>query len=403
MATRKKASRQRRAWGKLRTLRSGRIQASYITADGRRHYAPNTYTTKMDAEGWLSNERKLIELGEWTPPEARAAVKSAAGITLRQYAERWIEHRDLTPKTRALYARSLSTRILPDLGDETLRAVTPAMVRAWWVGLGKKTPTANTHAYQLLKAIYNTAVEDKAATENPCQIKSAGKPSKPRDVKPLSPAELVKVAESVPEAYRAAVPVAAWCGLRFGELIELRRKDIHAEGDRMSLKIRRAATTVEKVGLVVGPPKTDAGIREVTVPPHVAEILRAHMKAHTGRGPESFVFTTTRGRRLSQTAFTKSLKRGFATVGKPDMRVHDLRHVGATLAAQAGATTKELMRRIGHTTPAMAMRYQIAAAERDAAIAEKLSELAGVPAPRLLPDVRAAVETLSDLTAKMQP
>ena len=88
-------------------------------------------------------------------------------------------------------------------------------------------------------------------------------------------------------------------------------------------------------------------------------------------------YNTTRGLRLSKTAFTKTVKAGFASVGKPDMRVHDLRHVGATLAAQAGATTKELMSRIGHTTPAMAMRYQIAAQERDAVIADRLSELAG--------------------------
>jgi len=188
----------------------------------------------------------------------------------------------------------------------------------------------------------------------------------------------VKVAESVPEHYRAAVAVAAWCGLRFGELIELRRKDVHVSGDLMVLKIRRAATIVDKK-LVTGMPKTEAGVRDVTVPPHVAQMLKAHMKAHTGTGQEAFVFTTTRGQRLSKTAFTKTVKNGFASVGKPDMRVHDLRHVGATLAAQAGATTKELMSRIGHTTPAMAMRYQIAAQERDAAIAKKLSELAGTP------------------------
>ena len=100
-------------------------------------------------------------------------------------------------------------------------AVTPATVRAWWVGLGKKTPTRNTHAYQLLKTIFNTAVEDKLVAENPCQIKTAGRPPKPRDVQSLTPAELVTVAQDVPECYRAAVPVAAWCGLRFGELIEL--------------------------------------------------------------------------------------------------------------------------------------------------------------------------------------
>ena len=374
MATQNKA--RRRSWGTLRTMRNGRIQASYIyDGDGRRYYAIHTYDSKMDAEGWLANERKLIELAQWSPPESRAKLQALAGVTLREYADQWMEHRDLTPKTRSLYTRLLNSRILPELRNETLRAVTPAKVRAWWVGLGKETPTSNTQAYQLLKALYNTAVEDKAATENPCQIKSAGKPPKPRDVKPLTPAELEKVAEKVPEKYRVAVPVAAWCGLRFGELIELRRKDVHAEGDRMTLRVRRAATTVDN-RLVVGNPKTDAGVRDVTVPPHVAEMLREHMTKHTGRGPEAFVFTTTRGRRLSTTAFTKSVKAGFAAVGKPDMRVHDLRHVGATLAAQAGATTKELMSRLGHTTPAMAMRYQIAAQERDVKLAEAMSALA---------------------------
>jgi integrase len=374
MATQKAA--RRRNWGTLRTMRNRRIQASYIyDGDGHRYYAIHTYDSKMDAEGWLASERRLIEMGEWSPPESRAALKALAGVTLREYSEHWMRDRDLTPKTRALYTRLLNSRILPALGGEMLRAVTPAKVRAWWVDLGKDTPTSNTHAYQLLKAIYNTAIEDKAATENPCQIKSAGKPPKPRDVKPLTPAELVKVAESVPATYRAAVPVAAWCGLRFGELIELRRKDIHTEGERITLRIRRAATTVDSK-LVVGSTKTDAGIRDVTVPPHVAELLREHMQKHTGRGPEAFVFNTTRGRRLSTTAFTKSVKRGFAAVGKPDMRVHDLRHVGATLAAQAGATTKELMSRLGHTTPGMAMRYQIAAQERDVKIAEAMSKLA---------------------------
>jgi integrase len=356
-------------------MRNGKIQASYVADDGLRYYATHTFDTRIDAEGWLGSERKLIELGGWSPPKDRAAAKVVEGVTVREYADKWLTLRDLTPKTRALYADLLKSRILPALGDEMVRAVTPETVRGWWVGLGKNTPTRNTHAYQLLRAIFNTAREDKLITENPCQIKTAGRPSKPREVQALTPAELDKVAEALPETYRAAVPLAAWCGLRFGELIELRRKDVHVAGNRTTLRIRRAATVAGNK-LVVGVPKTDAGIRDVTVPPHVAEILRAHMAAYTGRGPESFVFTTTRGHRLSQTAFTKSLKNGYASVGKPDMRVHDLRHVGATLAAQAGATTKELMRRIGHTTPAMAMRYQIAAAERDAVIAERLSELA---------------------------
>ncbi|WP_243706791.1 tyrosine-type recombinase/integrase [Mycobacterium marinum] len=339
------------------------------------YYATHTFSTKMDAEVWLADERKLLDRKEWTPPADRAQIRRNAGITVREYSALWMRQRDLTAKTRELYIRLLNSRILPSLGEESLQAVTPARVREWWVGLGKETETSNAQAYQLLKAMYNTAVGDRAASDNPCQIVSAGRPPKPRAVKPLTSAELVKVAESVPEEYRAAVPVAAWCGLRFGELIELRRKDIHVTGARMELKIRRAATLVENK-IVIGKPKTDAGVRSVAVPPHVADILREHLRKHTRNGPEAFVFTTTRGQRLSKTAFTRSVKKGFAAVGKPEMRVHDLRHVGATLAAQVGATTKELMARLGHSTPGMAMRYQIAAQDRDAAIADKLSKLA---------------------------
>jgi integrase len=377
MTTRKPKTTRRRAWGTLRTMRNGTTQASYVTADGQRYYATHTYLLRMDAERWLSDEKKLIDMGEWTPPESRAAAKAARTITVREYAEQWLPQRVLTPKTRQLYRELLDSRILPGLGDVTLRAVTPAMIRAWWVDLGqrKATPARNTHAYQLLSTIFNTALADKAVVENPCQIKSAAKPPKPREVQPLTPAELAKVAESAPETYRAAVPVAAWCGLRFGELIELRRKDIHTVNGRTVIKIRRAAVRIGK-DIVEGLPKSDAGIRTVTVPPHVATLLKAHMDRFTGSGPDAFLFTTTRGKRLSTAAFTKAVKKGYVVIGKPDMRVHDLRHVGATLAAQAGATTKELMSRLGHTTPAMSMRYQIAAADRDAAIADRLSELA---------------------------
>jgi integrase len=222
-------------------MRNGRIQASYIADNGCRYYATHTYDTRLDAEGWLANERKLIELGEWTPPEGRAATKAIASVTVREYADRWLAERDLAPKTRALYRELLDSRVLPVLGDEMVRAVTPASVRAWWVGLGKKTPTRNTHAYQLLKAIFNTAREDRAVAENPCQIKTAGRPPKPRDVQALAPAELEKVAEAVPETYRAAVPVAAWCGLRFGELIEQQVGDWSTEDRRGYSRCDRAA------------------------------------------------------------------------------------------------------------------------------------------------------------------
>ena len=68
-------------------------------------------------------------------------MKVTEGVTLHDYAENWLTQRDLTPKTHALYRDLLKNQIYPSLGDEMLRAITPATVRAWWVGLGKKTPT----------------------------------------------------------------------------------------------------------------------------------------------------------------------------------------------------------------------------------------------------------------------
>jgi integrase len=62
--------------------------------------------------------------------------------------------------------------------------------------------------------------------------------------------------------------------------------------------------------------------------------------------------------------------------GRDDLRFHDLRHTGAVLAAQQGATIAELMARLGHTTPQMAIKYQHASLDRDAEIARRLSALA---------------------------
>lgn len=63
--------------------------------------------------------------------------------------------------------------------------------------------------------------------------------------------------------------------------------------------------------------------------------------------------------------------------GRPDLRWHDLRNNGAVLAAQTGDTLAELMGRLGHSTPGAALRYQHAAADRDAEIAKRLSAVVG--------------------------
>jgi integrase len=78
-------------------------------------------------------------------------------------------------------------------------------------------------------------------------------------------------------------------------------------------------------------------------------------------------------------------------IGLPAVRPHELRHTGATLAAATGATTKELMRRLGHSSPAAALVYQHAADDRDGEIARALDATLSAAAGSV-PDASAAEE-----------
>lgn len=364
--------RQRAEWGSVKTLRSGKKQASYNGPNGRRYLAPHTFDTMMDARAWLHGEKRDIDQGVWIAPENRIDP-NARHVQFRQYAEKWLIERDLKAKTLHHYRDLLETRVYTAFGERRITAIATPMVRTW-LAAQDGAPTRKAQAYGLLKAILTTAVQDGVIDVNPCQM--VVKAPKRREIELLTPAQLWDVYDEMNAHYRPAVLVLSLCGLRFGECIELRRKDIRDDGRGMALRVRRAAVRVG-AEIIVGTPKSDEGVRDVVVPGVVADILREHLKT-VGRSAESLVFTTTRGERLSQTAFTKNFKAAVESkTGRIDVRVHDLRHLGGTLAAQAGATTKELMDRLGHATPVMALRYQHTAAGRDAAIADRLGEIAG--------------------------
>lgn len=357
----------KRGFGRLRRLPSGRYQAAYIGPDAKLHKAKATFAAKVDAEGWLAEQRRKIDLGTW------GSTESSDGIILRDYADRWIKQRQLRPRTEQHYRSMLDRLILPELGDMKLVKLTPAKIREWYSELGVKHPTRNAHAYSLLHAISATAVQDEVLDANPCRIRAAMQTKRRRDVEVLTPAQVDKLAAKMPPKLRASVILAAWCGLRWGETSELRRKDIPA--DCSMLRIRRAVT-YRGGKFYVGEPKTAAGIRDVTVPPHIRPVLKAHLARHVGKGGEALLFPDADGGHLRADVYRTPWEKARDAIGKPTLRVHDLRHVGAVLAAQSGATTAELMHRLGHTTPVMALRYQHVAEGRDAEIAERLSRLA---------------------------
>jgi integrase len=362
----------RRSFGRLRKLRSGRWQPAYIGPDNALHHAPTTYEAKIDAEGWLANERRLIAAEDWTPPDQRSAIMVIKSPTLAEYSGPWLADRTLKPRTREHYQALLDHHILPSLGDKPLKAFTPATIRAWHAEQGSRTPTMRAHAYGLLRTILATAQHDGLITANPCHIHGAGNSKRVHKIKPLTLPELETLTAAMPARYQAMTLLAAWCGLRFGELAELRRSDIDMRNGR--IKIRRAVVRVDG-RFEVTTPKSDAGTRDVAVPPHLLPILKAHLAEYAEFGRDGLLFPAASGGHLAPSSLYKVFYPARKAAGRPDLRWHDLRHTGAVLAAATGATLAELMARLGHSTQGAALRYQHAAQDRDMEIARKLSAM----------------------------
>lgn len=369
-------TRSRRGWGSIRKLPSGRFQAAYTGPDLNRHTAPHTFHTRLDAEAWLARVREDVARGTWSPA---GATPDLAGVTLAQYSSAWLEAREvngepLKPRTVAHYRSMLERFILPPLGDHKLRDVTYQQVLAWHASLKTKTGrTYRAHAYSLLRAIYRTAVAEELVDTSPCRIEGGGNVRRASKTKPLNLADLAALVTAMPERLRAMVLVAAWCGLRFGELAELRRKDVDLKLG--VIKVRRGV--VRSAGeVIVGSPKSEAGTRDVAIPPHLLVVLDDHLKTHAQAGTNGLLFPAANGGHLATSTLYRPFYAAREAIGRPDLRFHDLRHTAAVLAASTGATLAELMARLGHSTSAAAMRYQHAAQGRDAEIAAALSGLA---------------------------
>jgi Phage integrase, N-terminal SAM-like domain len=132
----------KRQFGNIRKLPSGRYQARYTGPDGHMYAACRenggalTFQTRGDAQDWLSLRRSEILRNEWLPP----ATPRAAPVTVREFAEAWLGHRDLEDRTREHYAQLLRDHVYPTFGPLPVPAVTPAAVRTWHAALNRGVP-----------------------------------------------------------------------------------------------------------------------------------------------------------------------------------------------------------------------------------------------------------------------
>ncbi len=187
------------------------------------------------------------------------------------------------------------------------------------------------------------------------------------------PEEVARIAAAIDERFRAMVLLAAYCSLRHGELAGLRRGRV----DLLHRVIAVEEQAVELAGgqIVFGPPKSAAGVRRVAIPPDLVPVLEDHLTHFVASEPEALVLTSPEGHPLRRTKFRPRWAAACHAAGVSALHLHDLRGSGATWAAHAGATLREIMERLGHSTPTVALRYQHATAERDQAIAQRLGAL----------------------------
>ena len=332
----------------------------------RRDGAIPDFSRPEGRERYERDQRAMFDRGNWIDPRG-------ASLPLEQFALRWLSERpELRPRTVELYESLLRRHILPAFGELPLRKITPSFVRSWNAHLARKYPITAAKAYRLLNGILNTAVADELIGRNPCVVKGAAQERSPE--RPMvSIAEVDALTAAMPERWRIAVELAAWCHLRLGELLGLERRDIDLLHRRILVE-----RTAHHVGgrLELGPPKTEAGPRTVSIPPHVLPDLERHLNACVGPEPSSPLLTGVKGGRLRRHALNTAWQAARRQLGRPEIHFHDLRGAGLTWAATQGATTRELMARAGHASPAAALRYQHVAEDRDAAIAEALSGLA---------------------------
>lgn len=346
-----------------------------------------TFRTKKEAERYERSQQTAIEQGSWVDPRA-------GKVTLEAWAAEWqatVVH--LRASTQRIYAVNLHNHILPELGDIQLGRLTPSMLRAWLAGLTTKVgghgarlaPGSVAQAYRTLNRLLVAAVDDELLGRNPLRgVKPP--PTEPKPMRFLSHDEVASLAAAMDPSYRALVLVAAYTGLRAGELIGLRRKQVDL--------LRRTITVVEQVQYIGGrhlvlPPKTAGGRRSVAVPATVAAALEEHLATYAEPGTEGLVFSAPEGGYLRLENFrSRAWLPAVATAGVGPLRIHDLRHTCASLAIAAGADIKVLQRMLGHASAALTLdRYGHLLPGQAQSVADRLDEMARLATPTELPVV----------------
>jgi integrase len=336
---------RRSGWVEDRRGRTGRRwRARYRGPDGR--VRSRSFDRKVDADRWIHTQLVRIDRGDWTDP-------AAGDVTLAEWSERWLRSLALKETTRAEYESLLRSRILPEFGSVPINRITPAAIREWSASMTAAGLSASRvrAAKGRLAQCLQVAVVDGLLLRNPADGVSTP-PVRRRAQRFLyvdDVAALAAAAEARQHTGGLVVEVLAYVGLRWGELVALRRSRVDVL--RRRIDVAESATEIG-ARLSWSTPKSHEP-RTVTMPSTVVNKLARHLGAVP---PDGLVFTAPRGGPLRSSTWRRNVWMPAANeAGIAALRVHDLRHTAASLMISSGASIKAVQRQLGHATATMTL------------------------------------------------
>ena len=325
----------------IKKLPNGRWEASYRDPSGRERV--KHHRTRTDADRWLTAVKTNLNRGEFIDP--RLGRK-----TFDAWAHDWLTTTaHVRPKTHAHYESILRVHVLPTFGTQPVSAITSADVRRFIADRIERGSAPGTvrSARKVLRLVLATAVAEQAIRTNPCD--GVRVPASPRAEMVFLSAEQVELlAMHVDDRYSTLVRLAAYTGLRAGEICALRVGRVDLAAGRIT--VAESVTEVPGHGLYFSEPKTYER-RSVTLPAFLVDELAKHLVTRPD-DPGALVFTSPEGATLNHKNFyRRHFKPAVLAAGLPgEMRFHDLRHTCAALCIALGAHPKAIQERLGHSS-----------------------------------------------------
>lgn len=345
----------RSGFGSIRKLPSGRYQARY-TYNSYPVKAPLTFDSKKEAENWLTLQKAAILTGDLTLNKiAYRENRQAEDMTLRQLMDKWLE----TKKREIAYSSFTQTqwncdRLERDFEGKTVQQINENEIKAWVDSISLKLKKGTVVKYiTLMKQIMRFAVDKGVIAQNPV---STGllpkKASVHRTRYTLEEGELEKLVAVSQESFKLFIYLGAVLGLRKGEILGLKPTDLKGG----ALRIRRSWGLVGKRTFGYKPTKTEGSNRDVPVPDWLAKKWEEHA-AKFALG--EVMFPGRDGKPLGLSPFNDKWNRVRKGAGvNPKLHFHDLRGYAATEFVKKGATEREVMALLGHTSTQVSLSYQ---------------------------------------------